>query len=486
MKTIHFEDYRLGTEIKQALTEMNYKKPTLVQQEVIPLSLGGSDLIVKSKTGTGKTAAFSIPICELVDWEENKPQALILTPTRELAVQIKEEIAAIGRYKRINAVAIFGKQPFDRQKLALKQKTHVVVGTPGRLLDHIQKGTLNIEKIKHLIIDEADEMLSMGFIDQVEAIIKELPIDRSTSLFSATIPNELRELSQNYMKNPATIEAGNPGANLTADKITHALMKVKESDKLAVLQAVSIAENPDNCIIFCGTQDKVDDVFRHLRKVNFPCEKIHGGLQQKDRLSVMKQFKQGKFRYLIATDLASRGIHIENINLVINLDFPLEKESYVHRTGRTGRAGKAGKAITFVTPYEEKFIDELEKYIGFSIPIIPSPAKELVKERKDAFEQKLKSKPIEKRDPERQQHQQQIMKLYFNGGKKKKLRPVDFVGTITSITGVTGDDIGIIAIEENATYVDILNGKGPKVLKEMKERTIKGKQLKVHEAREER
>lgn len=484
MKTIQFDDYGLGEEITQALTDLNYIEPTKVQQEVIPLAIQQLDLIVKSKTGTGKTAAFSIPICELVDWEENRPQALILTPTRELAVQIKEEIVAIGRYKRINAIAIFGKQPFEKQKLALKQKVHIVVGTPGRVLDHMQKGTFNTDQIKYLVLDEADEMLNMGFIEQVEAIIDKLPPTRVTSLYSATIPDEISDLSHKYMKNPMKLDAIPPSEKGVVEKIDHSLIKVNGSDKLSMLQAFLTVENPDSCIIFCNTQDEVDTLHKQLRKVNYPCEKIHGGLPQKDRLSVMKQFKLGKFRYLIATDLASRGIHIDKISLVINYDFPMDRESYVHRTGRTGRAGQTGKAITFVTPYEEKYISELENFVEFSIPVVPTPTPEDVNQRKTAFVKKMQTVTKEAKQTGDHLHQN-IMKLYFNGGKKKKLRPVDFVGTITSIEGVTGDDIGVISIEQNTTYVDIHNGKGPLVLKEMKQRTIKGKQLKVHQARGE-
>ncbi|MCX2828975.1 RNA helicase [Bacillus pseudomycoides] len=474
-----FKEYALSKEIVRALTSLKYEQPTEVQGKVIPVALEKKDLVVKSQTGSGKTASFGIPLCEMIEWEENKPQALILTPTRELAVQVKEDITNIGRFKRIKATAVYGKSPFARQKLELKQKTHIVVGTPGRVLDHIEKGTFSLERLKYLVIDEADEMLNMGFIDQVEAIIDELPTDRMTMLFSATLPEDVENLSHTYMKSPTHIEIKASG--ITTDKIEHILLEVREEEKFSLLQDITTLENPDSCIIFCRTQENVDHVFRQLKRSGYPCDKIHGGMIQEDRFAVMNDFKRGKFRYLVATDVAARGIDIENITHVINYDIPLEKESYVHRTGRTGRAGNSGKAITFVTPYEERFLVEIEEYIGFEIQKIEAPSKEELAKGKAAFEDKINAKPIMKKEKSAGLNKD-IMKLYFNGGKKKKIRAVDFVGTIAKIPGVTADDIGIITIQDNVSYVDILNRKGPLVLKVMKNTTIKGKQLKVHEA----
>ncbi|PHD63217.1 DEAD/DEAH box helicase [Bacillus wiedmannii] len=474
-----FTNYALSKEIVRALTGLGYENPTEVQGEVIPVALKKKDLVVKSQTGSGKTASFGIPLCEMVEWEENKPQALVLTPTRELAVQVKEDITNIGRFKRIKAAAVYGKSPFARQKLELKQKTHIVVGTPGRVLDHIEKGTLSLECLKYLVIDEADEMLNMGFIDQVEAIIDELPTKRMTMLFSATLPEDVEKLSRTYMDSPTHIEI--KAAGITTDKIEHTLFETREEKKLSLLKDVTTIENPDSCIIFCRTQENVDHVFRQLNRVNYPCDKIHGGMVQEDRFEVMDDFRKGKFRYLVATDVAARGIDIDNITHVINYDIPLEKESYVHRTGRTGRAGNKGKAITFITPYEDRFLEEIEAYIGFEIPKAYAPSKEEVMKGKAVFEEKIHAKPIIKKDKSADLNKG-IMKLYFNGGKKKKIRAVDFVGTIAKIKGVTAEDIGIITIQDNVSYVEILNGKGPIVLKTMKNTTIKGKQLKVHEA----
>jgi ATP-dependent RNA helicase DeaD len=474
-----FEEYHLSEEISRALGVLKYVTPTEVQSKVIPVALKNQDLVVKSQTGSGKTAAFGIPICEMMEWEEKQPQALILTPTRELAVQVREDIANVGRFKRIKAMAVYGKEPFSKQREELKQKTHVVVGTPGRVRDHIERGTIDLDRIKYLIIDEADEMLNMGFIKDVEAIIKEVPVDRVTMVFSATLPKDVANLCHKYMKNPVNIEIAATG--ITTNTIEHSLIEVKEEEKISLLKNVTVVENPDSCMIFCRTKEHVDTVFKALEASNYSCEKLHGGLEQEDRFAVMAGFKTGNFRYLVATDVAARGIDIDNVTLVINYDVPMEKESYVHRTGRTGRAGNKGKAITFAIPYEKKFLNAIERYIGFEIPAMEAPTPQEVARGKDAFEEKIGGRRVVKNNKTARINQD-IMKIYFSGGKKKKLRAVDFVGTIAKIPGVTADDIGIITIQDMLTYVDILNGKGSLVLEAMENTTIKGKKLKVSRA----
>ncbi|OAB34894.1 RNA helicase [Paenibacillus macquariensis subsp. defensor] len=474
-----FKDYTLSEEIVRALDSLGYTTPTEVQREVIPMALDRQDLVVKSQTGSGKTASFGIPICDLIDWNENKPQALVLTPTRELAAQVTEDIMNIGRFKRIKATALYGKTPYAKQTAELKQKSHVVVGTPGRVLDHIERGTFALERLEYLIIDEADEMLNMGFIQQVASIIEKLPKERVTMVFSATLPQDVEKLCYKYMSNPMMIEIKASG--LTTETIEHSLYEVRESEKFGLLKDITVVENPDSCIIFCRTQEHVNQVTEQLTNANYTCSKIHGGMLQEDRFEVMNDFKRGQFRYLVATDVAARGIDIDNITHVINYDLPMEKESYVHRTGRTGRAGKTGKAITFVTPYEDKFLNEIESYIGFAIPRKSVPSKEQVERNRDAFQGKIGIEPILKQD-KNEQLNKEITKLYFNGGKKKKIRAVDFVGTIAKIEGVSADDIGIITIQDNVSYVEILNGKGQHVIQVMKTTTVKGKLLKVHVA----
>lgn len=484
MKNKSFESFGVSSDITKALTSLRYFNPTAVQEAVIPMALNNQDIIVESQTGSGKTVAFGIPLCEQAVWEENKPQALILVPTRELALQIKSEIMNVGRLKRIKVTAVFGKSPFKTQKSELKQKSHIVVGTPGRILDHLKEGTLTVDKVQSLVLDEADEMLNMGFIEQVEEIIDYLPKERQTMLFSATMPAEVERLATFYMKadrqavKMAPTEANTP-------KINHSYINVREANKEQLLLDLLTVENPDACIIFCNTKDVVDSVDAFLYKAGLPIDKLHGGMDQDDRLAVMDEFRSGKLRYLVATDVAARGIDIENVTHVINFDVPFEKESFTHRTGRTGRAGKTGVALTMVSDYDQRRWQEINDYAFDSdqqVTEVYAPNERIVTRAKEAFEKKIQTRIVRKNNRAKELNKD-ITKVYFNGGKKKKLRAVDFVGTLTSIKDVSADDIGIITIQENVTYIEILNGKGGYVISQMQKRTVKGKTLKVHKAK---
>ena len=476
-----FEDFAISEEIVTALKALRYFKPTQVQQEVIPLTLKGKDIIVESQTGSGKTVSFGVPLCESVSWGENRPQALILVPTRELALQVKEDITNIGRLKRIKATAVFGKTSFDTQKSELRQKSHIVVGTPGRVLDHLQKGTMKFDKIRYLVLDEADEMLNMGFIEQVEAIIDFLPKQRQTLLFSATMPNEVVRLASFYMKNDR-VSVKMESDEASKPKILQSFIRVQESGKPKQLLDLLTVENPDSCIIFCNTQEAVNGLYTFLSKAGLPIDKMHGGMVQDDRTAVMEDFRKGRLRYLVATDVAARGIDVDNVTHVVNYDVPEEKESFIHRTGRTGRAGKTGVALTLVTPSEERSWQGVKDFAQQEITEIDPPSARFVQHHKAAFEKKLQERPVIKQARNRELNKD-ITKVYFNGGKKKKLRAIDFVGTLTNIPGIDADDIGIITIQENVTYIEILNGKGPHVISEMQNRTVKGKALKVHKAK---
>ena len=443
-----FTEYPLSEEILSALEQLQYRTPTPVQVKVIPEILAGKDVLAKSQTGSGKTASFGIPLCELVEWDENRPQALVLAPTRELAIQVKEDIFHIGRYKRINVPVLFGRSPFYKQVQALKQKTHIVVGTPGRVLDHMERKTLDTSAIRYLVIDEADEMLNMGFLEQVKAIISHLPEHPVTLLFSATMPKEIERLAQAYLHHPVRVEI--KAETVTVDRIKQTGFRVEETEKMQLLKDVLVLQNPDSCIVFCNTQEKVDAVYQELRNSNIPCGKIHGGMEQDDRIVVMNQFRRGNFRYLIATDVAARGIDIDHVTHVINYDLPRAKEHYVHRIGRTGRNGRKGIAVTFYTKEEAPAAQDLQ--------LMQKP--DFKPEKGAAFSNS-------------------ITKIHINAGRKTKMRPVDVVGTICSIKGVTSDDIGIIDVQSISTFVDILNSKGDIVLKALQTRPIKGRPRRV-------
>lgn len=476
-----FDEFKLSNEIRNTIKDLGFRQTTPVQSQVIPLALENKDLIVKSQTGSGKTAAYGIPICELIDWMKNKPQALILTPTRELAVQVQEDLTNIGRYKRIKVISLYGGQSFEIQRTQLKQKTHIIVGTPGRTLDHLKKGTLSLKSISHLVIDEADEMLNMGFIDQVESIIKRLSSKRVTMLYSATMPDEIKILAKKYMNSPINIDISENNADSSIpENIKHIQYKTEAIDKLSLLLDLTKVENPNSAIIFCNTKDQVDLVYDTFKEEKYNCGKIHGGMEQKDRLIAINNFKRGKFLYLIATDLLSRGIDVEDVPLIINFDIPPRKETYIHRTGRTARAGLCGKAISLVTPYDERYMEIIKKHLDIEIPVIQSPKESEVLLSKNDFQAKMKEKILVK-NKKGLELEKNITKLSFNIGKKKGIRATTFVGIISNIEGVEAEDIGIVTVMDTMSFVEILNGKGDIVLKAMRKVKVKGKLLKIKE-----
>ena len=396
MNIIKFEDLPISDEIKRSVAELGFEEPSPIQAQSIPVILTGKDVIGQAQTGTGKTAAFSIPVLDMVDPNKKSVQAVVLCPTRELAIQVSSEMRKLGKYKSgIKTLPVYGGQPIDRQIKSLKSGVQVVIGTPGRVIDHINRRTLKMDDVKMLVLDEADEMLNMGFIDQVRDIINKLNKKRETMLFSATIPEEILGLCKMYMNNPINIEI--KAQKLITDNITHELYKFEEFYKLDNLNKLLINEVPETSVIFCKTKENVDKVFENLNKKGYSVSKIHGGMLQKDRIEVMEKFKRGNFKMLVSTDVAARGIDVEGITHVINYDLPVEKEAYVHRIGRTGRAGSRGKAISFVNQYEDRLLDMIEEYIGFEITV-ENEIFELSKDKRNEAIQFLKSKPKVKKE----------------------------------------------------------------------------------------
>ncbi|MFI3225821.1 MAG: DEAD/DEAH box helicase [Clostridia bacterium] len=465
-------NFNLSENLMKAIELLNYSSFTDVQNQAIPEILAQKDVIVKSQTGSGKTASFVIPICEHIVWEENAVQALVLTPTRELAIQVKDDVFNIGRFKRIKCSALYGRDSFVKQSKELKQKTHIAVGTPGRVIDHIERQTLNTDNIKYLVIDEADEMLAMGFIEQVEEIIDALPKNRVTVLLSATFSSDIQNIAKKYMKNPTKIEIEQQIS--TIDKVSQVFYHADEDKKGQLLRDITTVENPESCIIFCNTQANVDDIDDFLYKNGYTCDKIHGGMEQVDRTRIMNNFKRGVFRYLIATDVAARGIDVDDISLVINFDMPKKSETYVHRIGRTGRIGKGGKAITFVSERGMNSFDELQEFLNKTIDFEVPPTKTQVEQAKTGFDKKMDKKP-QVRELKGSKLSENITKIHINAGKKTKMRPVDIVGTLCSIDGMTAADIGIINILDISTFVEVLNGKGDMVHKVLQTKPIKGR-----------
>lgn len=480
MKNKGFTGYGITDEVLNALKILGYQEPTPIQQQVIPVAMKGLDVVGKSQTGSGKTAAFAIPLCEKADWEENLPESLVLEPTRELTVQVKQEIFNIGRNKRLKIVDAFGGFPIDKQMLSLKQKTHIVVGTPGRIMDHIRRESLKLSKIKRVVIDEADLMLDMGFTQEVMDILNQVKREgmlEQIMLFSATMNHTLDEIVSKYMNDPQIIEI--ESEHETVDTVEQECYQVDDEEKYHAFKMLLMANNPTKSMIFCGTRQMVDVLCRKLARDGIQCGMIHGEIEQRDRIRTIERFKEGSFRYLIATDVAARGIDVSDLSHVFNYDFPTGRETYVHRIGRTGRNGQSGKAVSIVCPSDEKMLHMVEDYIGQQIPKCEIDDV-IVDEKAFAARQKEKVKKVPKKGAG---FDKTIKRLSIGGGKKSKMRAGDIVGTLCSIDGMTADDIGIIDVRDSLVYVEVLNGKGPQVLKALQTKTIKGKVRKVREVR---
>jgi len=381
--TIKFSDLGISEEILRAVEEMGYTQPSPIQLQAIPFVLQGRDVIGQAQTGTGKTAAFAIPIIDLVDPDFIKPQAIILCPTRELAVQVEGEIQKLAKYHRkISSVAIYGGESIDKQIRVLKKGVQIVVGTPGRVQDHINRGTLKLQDAGIIVLDEADEMLDMGFRDDIEAIIQEMPAERQTVFFSATMAKPILDLTRKYQKDPEIIKVAKN--ELTVSKIDQVFYEVKQSLKMELMARLMNLNNYALSVVFCNTKRMTDEVTESLGARGILAEALHGDLSQAQRDKVMGKFRKGLCTVLVATDVAARGIDVDNVEAVFNFDIPLDEEYYVHRIGRTGRAGKSGTAITFITGRREMMkLRDLERYTKASInKMTPPSVAELVELKK--------------------------------------------------------------------------------------------------------
>jgi ATP-dependent RNA helicase DeaD len=381
--TVKFSDLGISVEILRAVEEMGYTTPSPIQSQAIPFVLEGRDLIGQAQTGTGKTAAFAIPIIDLVDADFNKPQAIILCPTRELAVQVEGEIQKLSKYhKAINSVAIYGGESIDKQIRVLKKGVQIVVGTPGRVQDHMSRGTLKLDNVGIIVLDEADEMLDMGFRDDIEAILQEMPEERQTVFFSATMAKPILDLTRKYQKNPEIIKVAKN--ELTVSKIEQVYYEVKPSLKMELMTRLMNINNYALSVVFCNTKRMTDEVTEALGARGILAEALHGDLSQAQRDKVMGKFRKGLCSVLVATDVAARGIDVDNVEAVFNYDLPLDEEYYVHRIGRTGRAGKSGTAITFITGRRETMkLRDLERFTKATInKMTPPSVSELVELKK--------------------------------------------------------------------------------------------------------
>ena len=355
----NFSELNISESTQRSLSRMGFEEATPIQEGTVKFGMEGRDIIGQAQTGTGKTAAFGIPIIEKIDTKNPAVQALVIAPTRELAIQVSEEIYRIGYDKRARILSVYGGQEIGRQIRALRNNPQIVVGTPGRILDHIKRKTLKLDGVQTLVLDEADEMLNMGFIEDINTILESVPAERQTLLFSATMPGPIRKIAETFMKNPEMVKI--KSKEMTVENIDQYFIKAQEREKFDILSRVLNVHQPELAIVFGRTKRRVDELSHALSIRGYIAEGIHGDLTQAKRMSVLRQFKENKIDILVATDVAARGLDISGVTHVYNFDIPQDPESYVHRIGRTGRAGKSGMAVTFVTPREMGYLRIVEE-----------------------------------------------------------------------------------------------------------------------------
>lgn len=374
MDRIQFDDFGLTPQVARAIKEMGFEESTPIQTKAIPAIRTGQDVIGQAQTGTGKTCAFAIPAIEMMNKEDEAVQVLVLCPTRELAIQTAEEFESVSKFtERVRILPVFGGQSIERQIKALKKRPQIIIGTPGRVMDHMRRRTLKLGGLKMMILDEADEMLSMGFQEDIDTILEETSEDKQTILFSATMPKPILALTKKYQDDPVHIKIEHQ--QLTVPSIEQYCIEVRESSKIDILSRVIDGNNINLALVFCNTKRKVNELTMRLKTWGYSAAALHGDIRQNERLNVLSKFRNGELNLLVATDVAARGIDVDNIEAVFNYDIPNDEEYYVHRIGRTGRAGKTGKAYTFISGREWIKLKDIQRYTKAKIKQIKAPTK---------------------------------------------------------------------------------------------------------------
>jgi len=471
--TKSFKEYGFDERILKALEALEYENPLEVQHETMDKIMDKKDLIVKSQTGSGKTAAFAIPLCEQIDEEKDAIQVLVLAPTRELVVQVKEDINSIGRFKGIRTLAIYGKESIIEQRNELKKMPHVVVATPGRMMDHIIRRNVKLKDLKFLVVDEADEMFLMGFLEQLESIIAKIPKEVVTLLFSATISEKVEYVTKKYMNEPEFIDVESRVSTL--QKISQLYYAVDGLSKVDFMKKMLRQEMPRKAIIFCNTRDQVDKLFDILKKWEPLTCSIHGGMEQDVRLDKIQSFKGGEYKVMIATDIAARGIHINKLTHIINYSVPFEHEQYVHRIGRTGRVGKTGIAITIVMPSEMQRFEELQEFLGYDIPCKGGMVPKTQSRKKAQAEVTNKRQRYKVEGNRRNKVILEIDAGFMNAKIKSGL----LLSALRSIPDVDNNDIGKIVVKDKSARFEVFDGKEAVVIKALKNKKIKGNTYKT-------
>jgi len=544
MNTIKFEDLPINDDIKRAVIEMGFEEPSPIQAQSIPVILSGKDVIGQAQTGTGKTAAFSIPILEMVDQNDKSLQAIVLCPTRELAIQVSAEIKKIGKYMHgVRTLPVYGGQPIDRQIKSLKSGVQVVIGTPGRVIDHINRKTLKLDKVKMVILDEADEMLDMGFREDIEMILSKTPEERQTTFFSATMAKGILDLTRKYQNDPEHIKVVRQ--ELTVPNIKQYYIETRSSNKLEVLCRLVDVYNPKLSVVFCNTKRLADELVSDLQARGYFADALHGDLKQTQRDIVMDKFRNGTIDILVATDVAARGIDVDDVEAVFNYDLPQDEEYYVHRIGRTGRAGRNGMSFTFVFGKDMRKMRDIERYTKSKLAKHEIPSIADVEEKKvNAFFSQVKEvieaghltkqlqwieslcadseadystvdiaaallklalgedkkeiveeKPRERRERsdrgergERRERrgttgaQEGMVRLFINVGRNQRVQAKDIVGSIAGEVGIPGKLVGSIDIYDKYTFVEVPKENAKAVIEKMKDIQIKGNRINIEQA----
>lgn len=529
MEAVRFDELNLSPEILRGVKEMGFEEASPIQAKAIPVAMTGTDIIGQAQTGTGKTAAFGIPVLEKVKKEIKHPQTLVLCPTRELAVQAAEEIRKLAKYMHgVKVLPIYGGQDITKQIRALKG-TQIIIGTPGRVMDHLRRKTIRCEHVDTIVLDEADEMLNMGFREDIETVLEYIPNeDRQTILFSATMPREILEITKNYQKPDAQMIKV-VKKELTVPKIEQYYLDVKRKDKVEVLTRLLDYYEPKLSLVFCNTKRQVDELTEVLKGRGYFSEGLHGDMNQAQRDRVMKSFRNGKTDILIATDVAARGIDVDDVEAVFNYDIPQDDEYYVHRIGRTGRAGRTGRSFTFVRGKEVYKLKDIMRYCKTKIYAMPVPSLNDVNQvRVEKIMDKIGT-IIEEEDltsminmiehqinesdytamdiaaaflkmymGEQTQNseatyggynldntgaeEEGMARLFINIGKAQKVKAKDILGAIAGETNIPGNLVGAIDLFDKYTFVEVPKENAPEVLKAMKNVKIKGKTINIEPA----
>ena len=521
-----FSSLELSEPVARAIREMGFETPTPIQARAVPLLMAGHDLIGQAQTGTGKTAAFALPLIHKCDSSNRATQALVLAPTRELAVQVGGGIWELAKHTGLRVVPIYGGQPIDRQFRALAQGAQIVVGTPGRVLDHLRRGSLTLENISFCALDEADEMLALGFLEEIEQILALLPEQRQLAFFSATMPPRILNLMKKFLRDPKTVSI--ESKQRTLDTTNQAYYEVLPGQKFEALVRILDMETPGPTIIFCRTRQETNDVAEGLHFRGYGAQALHGDMSQPERERVLKRFRDEQLDMLVATDVAARGLDIDTVTHVINFDIPFDVEQYIHRIGRTGRAGRTGDAITLVQQgRERRQLRLIEQMIGAQIKPVRLPtAADISARRRDQFKESLRV-ALDARDFDghmatvedlgaqydsaeiaaaalhllwQSQHPREealahemeadgerpeggMTRLFVGIGRQDGLRPGDLVGAISNQTNLSGRDIGAIDILDNSAFVEVPSGAVEEVMNALRRAKLRNRKVNVTVAR---